>query len=294
MSLSLDNRSREIFDGLAPRLLQLTQQAAKEALRLHADEVAIEHLLCAAMRDEDSAAYEVVCHAFADPDTIFEESLALAPGLLVVASASTLPFSEGAVRSLFEALGEAQAAGDETVSTAHLSTTAYHRMTETQRTLLKAIRFEPDRLLTRAAEGKPAVKATSLFSLFDEAAKKALSRSNRAANSLQASEIGPVHLFMGCLQIDEALAEKLGLTFSRARLTLGQDHLDPTLTPERKLPLDAALSTLLEELPSGTDSLGFLAALHAGGDVDLATLLGRHKVTPELLERSQRAFRDPE
>lgn len=294
MSLNLDDRARQAYDRLAPRLVQLTEQAACEALRLHADEVAIEHLLCAAMRDEDSAAYEVVSHAFADPDTIFEESLALAPGLLVVASASTLPFSEGAVRALFRALSEAHAAGADEVSPIHLIATAYHAMSEPQQALLAAIRFEASGLLTLAANGKPPVKANSLFALFDETAKKALSRSNRAAASLRANEIGPAHLFMGCLQMDEPLAEELGLTFSRARLTLGQDHLDPTVAPERSLALDATLLALLEKLPSGADSLGLLAALHAGGDADLATLLGRHKVTAELLERSKQAFQDPE
>ncbi len=291
MSLLLDDRARKAFDKLAPRLLLLTQNAATQALRLHANEVTLEHLVCAAMRDEDCAAYEVVCHAFADPDTVFDESLALAPGLLVVASASTLPFSEGAVRALYGSYHAARSKDEEEVSTARVIVCAFEAMSESQRALLRAIGFEPKWSSSDAASAQ-APDPSSLFSHFDENAKKALSRGNRAAASLRAGEIGPVHLFLGCLQTDEALATTLGLNFSRARLTLSQDHADPIPVPEREVSLDSGLLELLEELPTGADSLGLLAALHSEKAADLGTLLMRHKVTPELLARSQTAFRD--
>jgi len=291
MSLLLDDRGRKAFDNLAPRLLLLTQNAATQALRLHASEVTLEHLLCAAMRDEDCAAYEVVCHAFADPETVFDESLALAPGLLVVASASTLPFSEGAVRALYGSYRAARLKDEAEVSCGRVIVCAFEALSESQRSLLRAIGFEP-KWSSSDSTSSEAPDPGSLFSHFDEDAKKALSRGNRAASSLRATEIGPAHLFLGCLQTDEALASTLGLNFSRARLTLSQDHADPTPVPERELALDSGLLELLEDLPDGADSLGLLAALHSGKAADLGTLLMRHKVTPELLARSETAFRD--
>ena len=292
MTESRSKQSSTVLEQLGPRLVHLVEAARKEALRLHSSELTIEHLVCAAMKDEDCAAHEAVCHAFADPDTVFEEVLALAPGLLVVASASTLPFSEGAVRALHSTYIAARKIGQAPLSTRDLAAEAFAALTTHQIDLLTTLGLAAQKL-------SPATPSTdwpsfdgSFFSHFDAQAKRALSHSNRVAAGLTASEIGPVHLLLGCLQADEKLAEELSVSFSRARLTLTQDHEDPTLPQARRLPLSAALTEFLVGLSPGADSLDMLAALHGPGTEDLAVLLSRHKVTPELLKRAVGAFHD--
>ena len=86
-------------------------RAAELALTLHADVVSREHLVCALLSDEESALYELVEHAFADPETLYEDTLALAPGILVVGSGATRSFSVRAVRAAHAAVELARDAG---------------------------------------------------------------------------------------------------------------------------------------------------------------------------------------
>ena len=74
-------------------------RAARYALRLHAEELAIEHLFASLLEDEECGATRLVLHAFADPETLAVEVLALCPGIMVVGSEHCLPFSVRGVRT---------------------------------------------------------------------------------------------------------------------------------------------------------------------------------------------------
>ena len=292
MTLVLDDDAKQALAPLGSRLRSLIDTAHDEAVRLHSSELTVEHLLCAAMRDEDCAAYDVVCHAFADPDTIYEETLALAPGLLVVASASTLPFSPGSVLALHAAYSAAREAGTE-VDTSRVLAEARAASSEGQRQTLDGLGFRSSDLPEPASPPGWPRDAGSFFASFDETAKRAVSGSNRVANSLRSRSIAPAHLLLGCLQADESLASRTGLTFSRARMALAHDHEDATPAEARDLRLGADLRSFLSGLPAGSDTLAFLAALHSPATEDVSNLLGRHKVSADLLKRSEGAFTDP-
>ena len=209
---------------------------------------------------------------------------------MVVASASTLPFSTGAVLALRAAHARRAESADGHVSTRLLASEAFGALDDGQRERLADVGFA----LTdarRGANDEPA-NADAIFAEFDANAKAALARANRLAAGLRAAAIGPAHVLLGALQVDEALAAETGTTFSRARLALAQDHVDRAPVPDRPLELGEELVAFLEGLAPGADSLGVLAALHAEPAGELAAMLARHKVTPELLRRSAGAFRD--
>src|SRR5262245_18257872 len=94
---------------LAPCARASLTRARKLALRLHAEELSPEHWLAALLEDEDYAATRTVLHAFADPETIGVEVLALCEGIMVVGSGRTLPFSVLGVEALRAARSTAAA-----------------------------------------------------------------------------------------------------------------------------------------------------------------------------------------
>ena len=77
--------------NLSKYLQSAHAEATELALKLHSDEVTLEHLTCALLSDEESAICELVEHAFADPETLYEDALALTPGILVVGSGPHAP-----------------------------------------------------------------------------------------------------------------------------------------------------------------------------------------------------------
>ena len=74
------------MDHLSPYLRRALDAARDRALAIHADEVTREHLCERLFADEDSALSRAVLDAFADPEGMAVETLALSPGILVVGS----------------------------------------------------------------------------------------------------------------------------------------------------------------------------------------------------------------
>lgn len=291
MSLDLDD------PGLVPHLArlepyarELLRTAGVHALRLHAETVAPEHLLSILMEDPRSAAHAVVLHAFADPGTISEEALAISPGLMVVASGSTLPFSVRAVEALTRARAAAEAAGEESVEVPRILSHSVAGFDDRLRRTLRGAGFSAE------FPESPATSSTTgpgLFRHFSMPAKRVLSGSNRLAAGDRAPSISHVHLFLGCLQEDETLATSTGVSFRRARLLLSGSTLDDSAPSSRALPPDRSMLAFLEGVPAGSDSLDLLARFLSGGTPELAQILVRSKVTTALLERARIAFRDP-
>lgn len=270
----------------------LLARAGRRALRLHADSVTLEHLVGAVMEDEDCAASQAVLHAFADPETLSAELLALSPGVMVVGSGSTLPFSQRAIEALRGARDEAAERGAEEVTEAVVLLHAVRRLPDDARAALAEAGFAEERLHARPGAGLVAASGP-LFKHFSTGGKQALSTANKASAQAREESIGPGQLVLACLAVAPALAADSGLTASRARPALMGRTADPTPPAPRLLPPDPGLVAFLGRLPAGSGSLTLLHACHGAATPEMRELLVRHKVTEALLERSQGAFEDP-
>ncbi len=282
--------------SLEPYARTLVESSAHYALRLHAEEVGPEHLLCALMEDEDCAAHRVVLHAFADPRTLADEVRSLAAGIMVTGSAASLPFSEGGVRALASARHAASTLGASLVETAHLLKAAVEALEAGLRAQFEEAGYDAGQLeRARGSQvaGGPVPEEGALFRRFSEAAKKTLSAAARVARQTEDHAIGPAHLVLACLSSETALERACGVTASRARLILRGRTEDKTPLAARVLPADLSYVAYLEELPESTSSAVLLLRFHAGRTPEIAQLLLRHKVTPGLLERARHAFQDP-
>jgi hypothetical protein len=230
-----------------------------------------------------------VLHAFADPGTIDDEALAISPGVMVVASGSTLPFSPTAVEALVRA--RAAAHGGEVapreVLVAALGSLGDEALAALGKAGLVLAPAAPAPLPDTADDAEP------LFRRFTTEAKRALSNANRAAAQSDEPSIGPARLVIACLERDEELASEAGLAWRRARLALTGHTLDATPPRPRALPADEALLTLLGRLPEGASSTAVLGEMIASGPLELGQILTRHKVTTSLIERARDAFGDP-
>lgn len=288
--------ARTAAQRLAAHARSTLERAEALALRLHADEVVPEHWLAALLEDEDCAATRIVLHAFADPATIGAEVLALCPGIMVVGSGRTLPFSVRGVRALRAARRGAAARGADTLEVGDLFTAACAELELRARERLEPLAGvalgaggEPD-----PASGGQALSAEgTLFRNYSPAGLRALGASARAAGGLGRAAIAPAHLLLGALEVDEGLRARTGLTASRARLALSGQDEDPTPLSPRPLPWGSELETLVAALPEGSETSAVLGWLLERGKSELVLLLQRQKVTPALYARCRTSFRDP-
>jgi hypothetical protein len=285
-ALAKDARMEAERQRLSTYLSLQLERAAELALGIHADYLSIEHLVGAVLRDEESAANQTIVFAFADPETVGMELLALAPGILVVGSASTRPFSPRAVEALDLARRWAAACASEEVEAAILCAAAASVLpSEIQAALRAAGYHEP----TPVA---PAPLAANVP--LSDAAKQALSHANRATARAGEASIGPARILHAGLQAERAVESALGITAARARSILEGSFLDATPPPQRELAADESLLAFLTRLPAGAGSLEVLAACHHESTPELSELLLRHKLAPDLLRRAAAELSDPE
>lgn len=288
MALDLEEpRTARIHAALSPFLRGALERSAAHALHLHADAVSIEHLLTVLLLDEDSAAHRAVLFAFADPESLVEETLALSPGILVVGSGSSLPFSTAGVRGL-----RAARAGRSAVGVEHLLAGALRSCTDDVRAALAGAGLAEGALPPGGGQDD-VPEGRSLFADCEATALRALGAACRIARGLGRSSIAPGHIVQACLESDPELARRTGLSGHAARRALAGRDADEEPPPERALALEAELAPLLEGLRPEAGSLGLLAAVVARGPDELARMLSRNRVTPELLARAGDAFADP-
>ena len=284
----------ELRTGMSPYMARLLAQATARALRLHADVITIEHLLGAALEDEDSAATAVVEHAFADPETVASELLALSPGVMVVGSTASLPFSTRALSALSAARSAAvQGNWPEITPSIVLHAALLELDANVQGDLRQAGLTESSATSPGLGDSTGVRPDGPLFAHFSSSARQALSRSNRGAHRLRESSIGPAQVLLACLEVDEELGGQVGMGLAKARMVLRGRTFDPTPPAERELPPDELLPAFLRTLPAGAGSLELMAAAHANGTDELRLLFERHKITAALLERASGAFEDP-
>lgn len=293
MSLApADALQRTALERLAPSGQRALRAAAAEALRVHARELSLEHLVSTLMADELCAAHRAVLHAFADPDSIAAEALALAPGLLVVGSGASLPFSTRAARALFAARAIAAGAGASAVEPQQLARAALVELEEGARALLAGALAEPGSAAPPA--GSPDLeRASELLHAYSLASKRALGLACRLAHRAGRRAIAPAHVLLACLESAPELGAALGFTLSRARAALAGRDEDASAPPDRPLSPDAELGAALSALPPGADTHALLALAIASGSAELRALLARHRTTSALLERTRGALADP-
>ena len=278
------------------------ETAARHAHRLHAREVSPEHLLSSLFLDESAAATRLVLFAFADPETLAIELLALSPGILVVGSDRSLPFSVRGVRVLECARGRAIEAGAAAVTPRHLLACALGELDPEALGPVAAVGLplealsrteEPPQPLPQGNPEDPIPPQGPLFARFAQDARRALGLAARAARAWRREAISPAHLTLGALEADGSLAEALGVRPNRVRMALGGRDDDSTPLEPRQLPLDGDLAALLADLEEDASTLAILGRILAGGSEETRLLLRRQRVTWELFERAQDSFQDP-
>jgi hypothetical protein len=273
---------------LDPYARQALERAADFALWLHADEVSVEHLLASLLQDEECGASRLVLHAFADPQSLVSELMALAPGILVVASGGSLPFS---VRGL-RALERARAAASPTVEPLDVFRAASTELPEALQADLRAVGMASDPGERAASAAGPGPEET-FFGPFSNDGRRALSAACKTALRLGRRAISPAHLMIGALECGPTVADQAGLSAGRLRLLVTGREADETPLVDRVLEPDAGLLELLGSLPAGGGSTDILGGILRHGREDLRALLARQKITPALHERVAGAFRDP-
>lgn len=275
----------------SPILGRLMEAAQARALRLASDAVTLEHLLGAALEDEDTAAHQAVVFAFADPETLDQEVLALTDGLMVVGSKAVLPFSTLGIQVLERARGAASAAGAGTVDLHDLVREAIALIPEAAREALEGIGFDAAAVAARASDGAGVAADGPLFKCFSEDGKRALSLACKSAASGRETTISPGRILIGALQASGA-GEVGGLRPNVAREALRGATADPTPPPDRTVPPDPEFELLVGRLGPRADSIDLLLACHREGSDELKAALERHKVTLALLERARAAWAD--
>lgn len=298
MSLDLDHTT---LGPLLPRLSPYGRSsllaAGERALRLHSDEVTPEHWLGAIVADEDSGAHQLAIHAFADPETIDLELLALSPGIMVVGSKAALPFSPAAVRALQRARQAGLAAGAGSIELDSLLSYCIEELAEPAAEALRQAGYSPitDASPRAAGPEETALAADGpLFRGFSDPAKRALSQANKDAFGAKETAISPARLAVACLALDPELESRCGIRRVQAVAALRGQFADLESLAPRALPPSDELLGFLDGLQEGAGSIAVLAATREQGDAELIALLDRHKITESLLARSLEAFRDPE
>lgn len=290
MSLELGHPSLAAhLPRLSPYLRGALERAAEHALALHSDVLALEHLVGALLRDEESALHRLVLHAFADPETIAFDVLALSPGILVVASDATLPFSTRAVEALFGARARSQAE----VGSAALLDSALATLPEEVLAALHAAGLSRELPRPVAAPAGGPHPAGNVFHGFSKPALQSLSRAARSAFRAHEPTIGPARIVLALLEFERELEASSGLGRQRARLVLEGRTVDLEPPADRPLAPDERLSGFLAALPEGAASLAVLAALHRDPSSELAQAFTRQKVSAALLERASQVLHDP-
>jgi hypothetical protein len=282
-----DAATEALVARLSPYGRRALEAASRHALLWHASTTCPEHLLWELMRDEDGAAHRAVVHAFADPQSIAAETLALCEGLLVVGSGVTLPFSVRAVRALFAARALADAANSASVGVAELLEASLAELPA-----LAASSELPLRHVDAAVVVDPEA-GRGLFRGYSQDARRCLSQSCKLAHRLGRASIAPAHVVLCALEQEPGLGARFGLAPLRVRAALVGCDGDPTPPVDRAIGLDASFEPFLAALPEPSGTLALLGAFVARGSPPVQALLVRHRITTAMLAHAASVYRDP-
>ncbi|MEX1026196.1 MAG: Clp protease N-terminal domain-containing protein [Planctomycetota bacterium] len=284
MLLLDDAPTRDAAARLGPYARRLLDAAAAHARRLHANEVGLAHFLYVMLRDEDSGAARLALGAFADPQTIAAEVLALSPGILVVGSDRSLPFSPGAVLALEAARALAVADGAAAITPLRLARAAHAALSEAGRAAVGAA----PKLVDETA-GPALTDEDGVLAALSPDARRALGAACRRAVRHDRDAITPAHLLLGALDVET------GEDLRRERIALALGGLDADLTPlpAAALALDDVLREILTRLPAPIDTVAILERVLSDTRAELTLLFVQERVTPALVARVGTAYGDP-
>ncbi len=285
---------RPSLERLDPYVAACWARAERFALRLHADHLGVPHLFAALLEDEDCAATQVIVHAFADPETILAEVVAQCPGIMVVGSKRSRPFSVRGVAVLDEARRMAVARRHANVEIQHLFASAMEQIDDAIAGTLRDNGYEPSGLVWPDEADDPVPADGPVLARFSKAARRALSAAARTAQSYGRDAISPIHIVIGTLDDGSAIGGDVGLRASLVRQAASGRDGDDTPLPNRGLAPSEELVELVGALPDGAGTTAILLHLIRAGSDELRLLLDRQRVTESLLERAGTAFRDPE
>lgn len=290
----------EVRGRLGPRVDAALERAADIALRLESETVSLEHLLMALIEDQDCALVGLVEHAFADPETIAADLLAIAPGILLVGREAILPFSPGALRALRKARRGAHEDRSSRVTTARLVVAAHAELPNPARARLEAAGFALSPWIERvSAEGRtdapggasaPVALEGHLFHSFDDEARRAVVGAAHAAHAAAEDSISPARLFLAAVRTGPSSGDRGGPSPIRLESALAGWTVDDEPPPARELAPDAELLAFLTALPSPASSLDVLERVLSDAASERASIFLRQKVGPELLAGSREAL----
>jgi hypothetical protein len=295
MSLQTDHPLlAPVLPRLTPYLRRQLELAGEGALRLHAEEVTLEHLVWTLALDEDSALFVTVDQAFADTDTVAADVLSLCSGILVSTRAGALPISTRGVRAASAARELARERGLAEVDPACLLLACHGELEAEVQSDLVAAGFDEARLREGLASGStPLVAEGHLFKNFSTAARQLVVVGARQASAAGEDSVGPARLIPAALASDTTLADRCGLTASRARISLeGRSH-DATPPPPRQLAPEEELVEFLSALPEAASSLALLDRILEEPETELAQVFARQKISQDLLSKAAEAYGDP-
>ena len=291
MTTRLTTRAREQAEHLSPYVRTSLGRAADRAAVLHATRVSLEHWVLVLLDDEDSAAHQAIVHAFADPATIHDQVLALTPGILVVGSGLSLPFSVRGVHALQRARHAADERGDD-VRVSDLLSAAFHELSDEGREALRDAGFREAELADDT--GRVETPTEAVFKSFDNDAKRSLGAACRVAASLRRERISPAHALVACLDVDGSLGERLDCSTAAARRAVAGADDDLTPVGADPLELEPEFAAFLSSLSPTGDSCEVLRLILRRTEGELRLLLAQQRITEELMERVEGRFRDPE
>ena len=281
---------RESLERLTPYVRASLGRAADRAATLHASRVTLEHWVLVLLDDEESAAHQAIVHAFADPATIHDQVLALTPGILVVGSGLSLPFSVRGVHVLQRARAAADRRGDE-VHPSDLLSASLHELSDESRAAIQSAGLQVSAL--DPDEGRVDVPTEAVFKSFDNDAKRTLGAACRVAASLRRDRISPAHIAVACLDVDRSLGSRVGCSSAAARRAMAGSDDDTTPVSSEPLELDPEFNGFLEGLSAAGDSCEVLRRILHRSDGELKLLLAQQRITEELMERIEGRFHDP-
>ncbi|MCA8980689.1 MAG: hypothetical protein KDC14_11740, partial [Planctomycetes bacterium] len=264
------------------------------ALQIHADELAREHLVERLFADDDSALHAAVLDAFADPEGMAVESLALSPGILVVGAGEATLFSTLAVEAVTRARRIAVERGADAIAPREVLYGAVASLTQDARAALVEAGLREELAAGESTSRTSSiVESGHLFHAFSNDARRLLVLAAREASRAEEPSISPARLVLAALQTDRDLGAACGLTSHRARLLLDGRTVDATPAPVRELVVDPTLTAFLESLPEGAGSIDVALQLLLEPQHELAQILLRQKVGADRLRAARSVFSDP-